>query len=376
MGEKIKVIFFIYELGAGGAARTIVNIVNHMNRTTFEPIVVTLNYEGSYEKYVKDDIRIIKLPATRLRSAIKPFSQLIKKENPELIFSTIPNYNTIAIISTVLARTKAKNVVREAAYLGGSFTENLRLRFYGLLYRFVPTVVALSEGVKENIVKRYGVPARKIEVVYNPIDIKKIEKLACENTMPIEHEAIFSNGRKTIVSAGRLVVEKDQETLLRAFTIVNEQIPSDLFLLGKGPLKDKLIALAKDLNIEKHVHFIGFQTNPYQYFKRADVFALSSTTEGFGHVLVEALATETLVVSTDCKPGSTEVLQDGKYGFVSPVGDKRKLADNIITALSLSKEDKEKRILAGKERANYFSAETIVKHYEQVFRKTIGVDET
>lgn len=371
---KKKIVFFIYELGSGGAARTIVNIVNYLNKDLFEPIIVTLNYEGSYEKYVHPSLRIEKLPAKRLRSAIIPFCEFIKREQPDLIFSTIPNYNTIAIAARILSRTPSKNIVREAAFLGGNFLENVKLFLYGQLYRFSTAVVALSDGVKENIEKRYLVPKEKITTIYNPIDLQFIQKQATEGKLPKEHEQLFQRNRKTIVSAGRFVKEKDQRTLLKAFAKLNKEIPSTLILLGEGELKEDLQALAKTLQVEEYVYFIGFQKNPYIYFRKADVFALSSTTEGFGHVLVEALATETLIVSTDCKPGSEEVLQGGKYGFLSPVGDAEKMKDQLIKALSLSQREREQLIKAGKKRAKDFSAERIVKQYEEVFLKALGDD--
>lgn len=372
--EKKKIIFFIYELGSGGAARTIVNIVNHMDRDLFEPIIVTLNYEGSYEKYLREDLRLVKLETKRLRSAIAPFRDLIKEERPHIVFSTIPNYNTIAILSRLLSKTKAKSVVREAAYLGGGMKENVKLFLYGRLYRFTSGIVALSKGVKENIVKRYRVSDKKIRVIYNPIDLQEIESQMLKKDLPKEHEALFEGPRKVIVTAGRLVKEKDQATLIKAFAKTNEKIPSRLLILGDGQLREQLATLARELNVANHVHFLGFQQNPYAYFHRADVFALSSTTEGFGHVLVEALATETLVVSTDCKPGSTEVLQDGKYGWVSPVGDEQQMADHLKKALSIVEDERQKQIAAGKKWVESFSAERIVKQYEDLFLEIIGVD--
>src|SRR5690625_1516639 len=142
--KKKKVMFFIYQMGSGGAARTLLNILNHMNEHEFEPILVTLNFNGNYETYLKSNIKFIKLDTKRLRSAIIPLAKLIRKERPHIVFSTIPNYNTIAILAKLLSRTKTKIIVREAAYLGGTFKENVQLRGYGLLYAFAKKVIALS----------------------------------------------------------------------------------------------------------------------------------------------------------------------------------------------------------------------------------------
>src|SRR5690625_3382079 len=160
--EKKKVMFFIYRLSYGGAARTVMNIVNHLDREKFEPILVTLDFTFDYEQLVKEDVTFIKLDTKRLRSAIMPLAKLIRKEKPHILFSTIPNYNTIAILAKLVSRTKTKLIVREAAFLGGSFRENISLRIYGFLYKFVDKVIALSAGVKENLVDRYSVKPVKI----------------------------------------------------------------------------------------------------------------------------------------------------------------------------------------------------------------------
>src|SRR5699024_8256501 len=103
-----KIRFFIYRLSYGGAARTMINIVNHIDRKKFEPILVTLDFTFDYEQHVKDDVTFIKLQTKRLRSAIIPLAKTIREEQPDVLFSTIPNYNTIAILAKVLSRAKTK----------------------------------------------------------------------------------------------------------------------------------------------------------------------------------------------------------------------------------------------------------------------------
>src|SRR5690625_3758911 len=170
MREKKKILFFIYQMGAGGAARTLLNIVNHLDRQTFEPILVTLNFDGSYEKYLKADVKFIKLSTNRLRKSIIPLAKIIRKTKPDLVFSTIPVYNTVAILARLLSFTKTKVIVREAAYLGGDFKTNIKLRIFGLLYRTAHKVIALSDGVKHNLISQYRISERKIEVIYNPVN--------------------------------------------------------------------------------------------------------------------------------------------------------------------------------------------------------------
>jgi len=368
--KKKKIMCFIYRLSYGGAARTMMNIVNHLDRDKFEPILVTLDYTFDYEQHVHDDVRFIKLDTKRLRSAIMPLAKLIRKEQPDIVFSTIPNYNTIAILATLLSRTKTNIIVREAAYLGGSFKENFKLRCYGLLYRFANKVIALSNGVKENLISRYHVKRDLIEVIYNPVDIQYIEA-SMKEPLAEPYEAIYTSSEKVIVTAGRLVKEKDHATLLRAFKQVTEQIPSHLVILGEGELESSLKALAKQLKIEPNVHFVGFQPNPYAFFHRADVFVLTSITEGFGHVLVEALTVETPVVSTRCAPGGEEVLENGTYGKLCNVGDDKAIATSLIEVLQYDDEQRQAMMTKGKERAATFSVEEIVNQYERTFLETL-----
>lgn len=372
MPKKKKVLFFIYQMGAGGAARTLLNIINHLNRDTFEPVLVTLNFDGSYEKYLKEDIKFIKLSTNRLRKSIIPLAKIIRQEKPDLVFSTIPVYNTVATLARFLSFTRTKGIVREAAYLGGDFKTNLKLRLFGLLYRTSHKVIALSEGVKHNLMKRYRVPKRKIDVIYNPVDLENIHRQMTEGHLPDEHTAIFQKDTKVIVTAGRLVAEKDQQTLLKAFAQVRQTLDVELFILGEGELEQTLKQLAQDLGIYEYVHFAGFVSNPYIYFHKADLFVLSSLNEGFGHVLVEALATKVPIVSTACKPGALEVLADGAYGTLVPLRDADKMHEKMHELLTLPDEVRDIMIEKGYERARDFAVEKIVSEYEETFLQTIG----
>ena len=369
--KKKKIVFFIYRLGGGGAARTILNIVNHLDRTAFEPILVTLNFTYDYEQYVHHDVKFVKLPTKRLRSSIIPLAKLIRDERPDLVFSTIPTYNTVAILAKLLSFTHTKLIVREAAFLGGTWKENLKLKIYGMLYRLSDRVIALSNGVKENLVKRYGVKREQITVIYNPVDLKHIRQ---QSELEIPNE--YRKDNKFIVTAGRLVPEKDQKTLIRAFAKISDTTNSELIILGEGELEETLKTLAKDLNIQDKVHFVGFRKNPYAYFKHADLFVLTSINEGFGHVFVEAMTTGTPIVSTRCKPGAEEVLQNGDYGRLSNVGDVDDLARNMEEVLTLNDKMRVEMIQNGFKRAEQFNVNTIIKQYEDVFLATIEQGQT
>lgn len=369
--HKKKIMFFIYRLGGGGASRTFLNIINHIDRERFTPILVTLDFTYNYEQYVKDDVIFIKLPTKRLRKAIKPLAKLIQELRPDLLMSTIPVYNTVLILANMLSRTRTRIVVREAAYLGGTWKENMKLKLFGKLYNRTNQVIALSEGVKTNLIKRYKVKDSKIKVIYNPVDI---EHIVAESEQAVETQSLLASNHQKIITAGRLVKEKDQETLIKAFAKIATETNSELYILGEGELEADLKQLTDKLQVAEKVHFLGFQENPYAYFKKADVFALTSLTEGFGHVFVEALALGLPIVTTKCEPGASEVLQNGKYGYLANVGDVAGVAEQLRQALLLEEDSREQVINRGKERAADFHVKKIVSEYEKMFLAVIGED--
>lgn len=367
-------MFFIYRMGGGGAARTMLNIVNYIDREKFEPILVTLDFIYDYEQYVKDDVTFIKLNTKRLRASILPLAKLIRKERPHILFSTIPTYNTVATLAKLLSCTRTKLIVREAAFLGGDAKIDRKLKLFGFVYRFAHQVISLSEGVKQNLIERYKVKPEKIKVIYNPVDISHIQQQMVQENSTID-PTVFTEDKKVIVTAGRLVKEKDQLTLIRAFANVQKQMPCTLLILGEGELEATLKREAKKLGVSESVHVIGFRKNPYPYFHQADVFALTSLTEGFGHVLVEAMVTGTPVVSTRSKPGAEEVLLGGEYGLLCEVGDVTGLTNVLVEALSWEEDKRKVVIEKGWKRANQFDATTIVTQYEATFLEVLKKQE-
>jgi glycosyltransferase involved in cell wall biosynthesis len=368
--EKKKILFFIYEMGAGGAARTLLNIINNLNRERFQPVLVTLNYNGSYESELNDDVTFIKLDTKRLSRSIFKLASIIRKENIDLVFSTIPRVNTIATLATIFSFTKCKNVVREADNLGGTFKEKIQLLLFGLVYRMSSQVVSLSEGVKENLVLKYKLPGKRIKVIYNPVDLEKISVLKSEE-LDEQHDKIFRQGGKVILTAGRLVAQKDQATLVEAFRVLQKEVQASLIILGEGPLKQDLERQLDSAGLREKVYFLGFQRNPYKFISRADLFVLSSKHEGFSHVIAESIASGTMVVSTDCKSGPAEVLEGGKYGFLCEVGNSQEMSGKMIEALTLPEDEKDMLRNAGIKRARAFDAKVIVKEYEEVFDEVL-----
>ena len=162
-----------------------------------------------------------------------------------------------------------------------------------------------------------------------------------------------------VVAAGRLTKEKDFATLLRAVALVQREREVRLMILGEGIERQQLEALASDLAIATTVALPGFVANPFRYMRRAAVFVLSSRSEGFGNVLVEAMACGTPVVSTDCPSGPGEILQGGRFGRLVPIGDAKAMADAIVAQLDGA------HTAAAMQRARTFSLDAALEGYRR-----------
>jgi glycosyltransferase involved in cell wall biosynthesis len=139
-----------------------------------------------------------------------------------------------------------------------------------------------------------------------------------------------------ILGVGRLTVQKDFPTLIRAFARVRQKRNARLLILGEGELRSELNALVAELGLQADVALPGFVENPFVFMRHASLFVLSSAWEGFGNVLVEAMACGMPVVSTDCPSGPAEILQNGKWGRLVPVGDVQALSEALLATLEES----------------------------------------
>ncbi len=166
-----------------------------------------------------------------------------------------------------------------------------------------------------------------------------------------------------IVTAGRLVPVKDHASLLAAFALLRAHRPARLVIFGEGPLEGELRAEARRLGIADAILFPGYVNDPAACYRKADLFILSSTSEGFGNVLIEAMAHGVPIVSTDAPHGPREILADGKYGFLVPVGDPAALAAAMEQALDAPLPAS---LLQG--RAADFDIDLIADQYEALLR--------
>jgi len=220
--------------------------------------------------------------------------------------------------------------------------------------------VAVSNDVKSDLMMLSGLSENQISVIHNPVLNDDFSRKVNEN---VDHQW-FRDNIPVILGVGRLTPQKDFGTLIRAFALVRSEVPARLVILGEGDERKNLEALVADLGLQDSVELLGYVPNPYPYMAAATVFVLSSIFEGFGNVIVEALAAGTPVVSTDCEGGPKDILDYGKYGRLVPVGNPSQLAEAIIGVIK-NRTQSDLSVLKG--RAQMFTSNHVARQYMDLF---------
>jgi len=235
----------------------------------------------------------------------------------------------------------------------------------GDAYPEADAVVAVSDGVADDLSRVAGIPRAGIQRIYNPIVSPAL--LAASRGAP-PHPWLEERGCPPLVlGAGRLHRQKDFPTLLRAFAQLRATRPARLAILGEGAERGRLERLARRLGVAEDVALPGFAGNPYAWMARSSAFVLSSAWEGLPSVLIEAMACGCPVVSTDCPSGPSEILDGGALGPLVPVGDSQALAHALAGVLEKPPDADRLR-----ERAALFSVEAATTRYLEVLRRAAG----
>jgi len=332
-GRK-RVLFLAPTLSGGGAERVIVTILQHLDRWRFEPHLALVEAAGPFLKDVPSDIPLHDLNAKRVRRAFPGIIRLSWKLKPQVIHSVMGELNMALILSRPFLPPGLRLLMREdtspsALNAQGRKHTLLWNWLYRRLYPWADKIICVGDYVLNDLADNYGIPRSKMARIYNPVDLDLTRRLAAVGGNP------YSGQGPHLVAAGRLAKEKGFDVLLDAMPLVRAAISNaDLTILGDGPLKPVLVAQRERLGLTGAVHLPGFQTNPYPHFKYADLFVLPSRYEGFGLVVIEALAVGTPVVASDCPGALREILADCPLARLVSPSDPKALAETIVSAIN------------------------------------------
>jgi glycosyltransferase involved in cell wall biosynthesis len=378
--KKPKILFILPTNTFGGAERVTYNIIKGLE--SFESFLLT---QESMIKHFSDlNINIHRFEdyncyspdifPKNILSYIKAIRDVAYSVKPSLIFSVM-HYASLFVnfskdiyfgLKKIPSITNIHGTYSshfESINRAPSFKEKILIHY---LLRRSKNIVVPSFGIRDDLIRHFGINKEKFKVIYNGFDIKGIREMAKEE-IPIKKDS------KWIVTASRLGPPKDFDTLLEAFVIIKKKIDTKLLIIGDGPLREYLEKRISELNLNRYVYLLGFQKNPFKYIVRADLFVLSSLSEGLPSSIIEAMALGIPVVSTNCPSGPTEIIEDKKNGLLVPVKDPQALASACLAILT----DYELMSYISNEalkRAEFFSLKKTISEYNEYLLNLIKLE--
>ncbi len=322
-----KIMFFIPSLNGGGAERTVINLANAMAECGFQIDLVVLNLNAK-NQMLKDEVspkvKLVSLEVDRMIKSIFKLTSLLKKNNYDVVYSSITHTNIISSIAKILSTKKFKLIVREvsSASMASKQMSPLMVIFLRkivpFLYKRAYKVICVSKGGKEDFIKHYHYNHDNIDYIYDPV-INEDYYVKLKETVT---HPFLKNGNRVILGLGRFTKAKNFPLLLNSFAkIYKKNSNVRLLLIGDGELREQYEDLVLALGITDVVSMPGFIQNPFPYFKLCDLFVFSSEWEGLGGTIIQALPTKIKILSTDCPNGPSEILDNGKYGVLIPSND-------------------------------------------------------
>ena len=335
MSERIAL--YSPSLAGGGAERVMTILANNIAVRGFAVDLVLAKAEGPYLKEVSEKVRVVNLGASRVLASLPGLIRYFRREHPDAMLSAQNHANVVALWARQWARVSTRLIVSEHITLNDVACNSVREKRAHLIpwlmchtYPWANGVVAVSSGVADYLAKTIAFPRNRIRVIYNPV---VTDALINQSYDTVSHSWFTPGEPPVILAVGRLTPQKDFPTLIRSFARLRSKRSVRLVILGEGELCNSIEALVTNLGLNSDVLLPGFMDNPFAWMRTSALFVLSSAWEGLPTVLIEAMACATPVVSTDCPSGPAEILENGKWGRLVPVGDVEALAAAMAATL-------------------------------------------
>ena len=361
---SIQVCFFIYSFTGGGAEKMMINVANELHARGYQVEIMLVDASGPYTSLVDPKIDVSEIGGSNTIEIQYNLWKYLRSNEPDVFLSTMEIPNIVSVIAT---RTLSIPVALRIANINSMKDRQGKYKLIPVLKRLTypraESIITISDGVAQDLSSITDITQNQMRTIYNPAFDPEIPEKSRE---AVNFDWLNDDDKNVVIGVGSLKPQKDFSMLLDAIYQLEDD-NTHLVILGKGDLKQDLIQQANELGIRDRISFPGFVDNPYAYMAKADVFALSSAWEGFGNVIVEAMACETPVVCTDCPGGPAEILDNGTYGPLVPVGDDTAMAEAIQ---QLFEDPTDPDLLVS--RAQDFTIEKIVDQYEEELDSVVG----
>ena len=348
MPRRLRVLFVIGTLGGGGAERQVVEILKHLDRTRFEPILYLGSRSGELLSEVPADVPIhsfwegfLKSRSSTVHRMLRTtpiarrrhLARLMAHERIDIVYDRTFLATLDAAAACWFRPTpRIACCVADPAWELTAYARRMPLlarRFARWSYSSASLVLTNSAGLRQRLVQFFGLPDEHVRTLHNLVDFERIERLAKEFTPNVPRDPFL------VVSGGRLHPQKGQQFLLEAIRILVHERGRSLHLvsLGQGEQERELRDFIAAHQLETHVTLPGFVVNPLPWYRHARLFVLPSLNEGFPNALLEAIACGTPVLATDCPCGPREILDEGRCGHLVPPANATALADAIADSM-------------------------------------------
>jgi len=360
----MKISILLPDLRGGGAERLHLVLAREFVSRGHQVDFALMRNTGELLDEVLPETRIHDLKAPCFRNLLFPLMRFLKNERPDALLAAMWPLTSFAIWAVKLSGVPTRVVVSDHSILSlspsakgrlGTFPMQLTMRSS---YRWADEIVGVSKGVAQDIARLARLDAEEINIIYNPAARGEL------TSEPTTDSGVSNwlNATQRLITVGKLKAVKDHVTLLNAFArIVVENDQASLLILGDGAMRSVLEQQVGELALVDRVSMPGYVQDPYPYYLAADLFVLTSEYEGFGNVIVEAMECGLPVIATDCPSGPREILDDGEYGKLVPVGDVNALAAAMLASL-----EDEPNPQRQKDRAADFSIEKAAVRYLQL----------
>lgn len=360
--KKIKIYIFHPYSRIGGADLSLSRLINNLNSNKYSITFITLA-KPKISFYLNKKIEICILKKKRAFFSVFDLRSLVKKNRQnysKIIFISNQNFaNIISVLATLKLKWLKLILIERNNPVELDYSKTFKSKLIKLLikitYKFSDIIIAISKELSNDLEKLCN---KKVTTIYNPAFDKNIFKIAKKKIKKPKY--------KIILNVARFEKQKNHQMLLKSFKNINSKLNAKLILVGYGEEKSNILNFIKKNNLQNKIKVIHNNKDVYKYYKISDLFVLTSLYEGFGNVLVEAGMFKIPIISTNCKSGPKEILNNGKYGDLVNINDNNKLTYLILK--NLYKKNK-KKISLMYNSLYRFNIKNHISKYEKIFEK-------
>ncbi len=370
----------------GGVQTQTLLFLKSLDQTKYVPVIYLAHKKGPYLEDIPDDIPVESFWEQYAGTLRSKFDHLLGRTNQARwnhLAKTIKRYGIQLVVSqTFLASVDAGHACRISdtvhlpivvcspehdlnLYFNSKQGRKQRAEYWA--FKTAPRVIAVSNGIKENLVEKYHLGDDQVFVCPNLLDIEAAERKAKMSIPDLESDCLH------LLTVGRLSAEKGHAVLVHAIDrLVNQRQIQNIrwHILGSGPLESSLKQTVEQLNLTRYILFHQFVKNPFPYYQRADLFCLPSHSEAFGCVVTEAMTQKLPVLSTETA-GPRDILAQGKYGELVPIGDSEAFTDAIEDFINNTSRWRRRAELAYEHVKNNYDLETGMARLQHQFEQAL-----